>query len=143
MPLSGVTSNVSGVSDIYVTKLRDALAFDPTDYQFQKPLSIKLGNGIPERTAVFASQQSGFYVLSNERNFNDNQNWILTKVNNDGSTAWSLPIVYGGEGLDACGAIRELPDGTIIMIGTMRTGKPDVGEFKMTLMKVSADGKFE
>ena len=141
--LSGITSNVSGVSDIYVAKLRDALSFDPTDYQFQKPLSIKLGNGIPERTAVFASRQSGFYVLSNERNFNDNQNWILTKVSNDGSNAWNLPIVFGGEGLDACGAIQELPDGRIVLIGTMRTGKPDVGEFKMTLVKVSADGKFE
>ena len=144
--LGGITYNSSGVaaaaSDIYVAKLRKTLSFNPTDYQFQKPLSIKLGNGLPEATSVFASRLSGFYVLANEKSFNDNQNWLLTKLNNDGSIAWSLPIIFGGEGLDTCGAVEELPDGRILLLGTMRTGKPDAGETKMTLIKVNQDGKF-
>ena len=72
---------------------------------------------------------------------NANQNWLLTKINIDGSASWSLPIVFGGEGIDTIGAIQELPDGRIVLLGTMTTGKPDVGEFKMTLIKVNQDGK--
>ncbi len=143
--LGGITYNSSGgaaASDVYVARLRKTLAFNPTDLQFQKPLSIKLGNDLPEHTAVYASKLSGFYVLANEKSFNDNQNWLLTKLNNDGSIAWNLPLIFGGEGLDACGAIEELPDGRILLLGTMRTGKPDAGEMKMTLIKLNQDGKF-
>ena len=39
------------------------------------------------------------------------------------------------------GAIQELPDGRLVLLGTMTTGKPDVGELKMTLIKVNQDGK--
>jgi hypothetical protein len=49
--------------------------------------------------------------------------------------------VFGGDGLDTCGAVQELPDGRILLIGTMRTGRPDAGEFKMTLIKVNGEGK--
>ncbi len=141
--LGGITYGQTGASDIYVAKLRKDLSFGPSDAPFSKPLSIKLGTNLSEKTAVFASQQSGFYVLTNENSFNNNQNWLLTKVGNDGSLAWNLPIVFGGEGLDNCGAVQELPDGRIVLIGTMRTGKPDVGEMKMTLIKVNQDGKLE
>ena len=79
--------------------------------------------------------------MANEKSFNDNQNWLLTKVGTDGSVSWNLPVVFGGEGPDTIGAVRELPDGRIVLIGTMRTGKPDVGETKMTLLKVNQDGK--
>ena len=139
--LAGITYNQAGAGSFYVSRLRSSLAFNSSDDQFRKSLSIVLGSNLNERTSVFASQQGGFYVLANEKSFNDNQNWILTKVNNDGSTAWNLPIVFGGEGLDTIGAIQELPDGRLLLIGTMRTGKSDAGEFKLTLIKVNQDGK--
>ncbi len=139
--LGGITTNSTGASDIYVAKLRKSLVYNATDYQFQKPLSINIGINLPSNTSVFAAQQSGFYILVNENSFNANQNWLLTKINIDGSINWSLPIVFGGEGIDAIGAIQELPDGRIVLLGTMTTGKSDVGEFKMTLIKVNQDGK--
>ena len=139
--LGGTTRSATGLTDFYTTKLRKPLSFISTDLQFEKPLSIQLGINLPERTSVFASQSGGFFVLGNENNFNKDQNLILTKINFDGSLAWGTPIVFGGEGLDACGAVQELPDGKILLIGTMRTGRPDVGEFKMTLIKTSRDGK--
>ncbi len=139
--LGGITTNSTGASDIYVAKLRKSLVYNATDYQFQKPLSINIGINLPSHTSVFAAQQSGFYILVNENSFNANQNWLLTKINIDGSINWSLPIVYGGDGKDAIGAIQELPDGRIVLLGTMTTGKPDVGELKMTLIKVNQDGK--
>ena len=139
--LGGITTNSTGMSDIYMARLRKSLVFNATDYQFQKPLSISIGSNLPPKTSVFAAQQSGFYILTNENSFNANENWLLTKINIDGSVNWNLPIVFGGEGIDTIGAIQELPDGRIVLLGTMTTGKPDVGEFKMTLIKVNQDGK--
>lgn len=140
--LAGITYNQSGSGSMYVSRLRSSLVFNASDDQFRKSLSIVLGSSLNERTSVFASQQGGFYVLTNEKSFNDNQNWILTRVNNDGATAWNLPIVFGGEGSDSIGAVQELPDGRLVLIGTMRTGKSDTGELKLTLIKVNQDGKF-
>jgi hypothetical protein len=138
---AGVTYNQAGAASLYVSRLRSALNFDASDDQFRKSLSISLGTTMDERTAVFPSAQSGYYVLANEKSFNDNQNWLLTKIGNDGLTVWNLPIVFGGEGLDTVGGIQELPDGRLVIVGTMRTGKSDTGEFKLTLIKVNQDGK--
>ena len=136
--LGGLTTNATGASDIYAVRLPKI----PTNnYIFQKPLSIKLGSNLPINTSVSPAGTTGFYILANENGFNNNQNWILTKVGLDGSTAWTSPIVFGGEGLDFSGAVQELPGDKIALIGTMRTGKPDVGELKMTLIKVNQDGK--
>jgi len=129
--------------------LKKSLNFNPTpppvyppDELYQKSMSLKLGTSLPERTSVFATRSNSFYVLANEDGFNANQNWVLTKGDiNTGAPIWTLPIVFGGEGLDFCGVVQELPDGKIALMGTMRTGKPDVGELKMTLIKVSQDGK--
>ena len=142
--LGGITFNSSGTADLYVAQVRDSLFQVVADVPYySKPLSINLGTNLPGKVSVFASQTGGFYLLTNENGFNNNQNWLLTKTNNDGTLAWSLPIVFGGEGLDTCGSIQELPDGRLALIGTMRTGKPDVGELKMTFVKVNKDGKFE
>ena len=141
--LGGVSQSSVGPSDFYVVKLRSQLGFIPTDIQFEKTLSVNLGSNLQDRTSVFASRFGGFFILGNENEFNNNQNWVLTKVNINGSLAWSLPIVFGGDGLDECGAVHELPDGRLFLVGTMRTGRPDAGEFKMTLVKVNGAGKFE
>lgn len=140
--LSGITSNQSGTSDLYVAKLRKALTFSNADLQFApKPLSVRLGSNVPSITSSFSSQRSGFFILANENGFNNNQNWVLTKLGNDGTSEWSFPIVFGGEGIDLCGTVQELSDGRLALLGTMRTGRPDAGEFKMTLIKVNSEGK--
>ncbi len=145
--ISGMTYTLTATrqSDVYITKLREPLFPSITTLPpplYQKPLSLKLGSGLPDNTAIFTTKDGGFLLLTNEKSFNDNQNWMLTKVDTFGSPVWSLPIIFGGEGLDSCGSVQELPDGRIVLIGTMRTGKPDAGEFKMTLIKVNQDGKF-
>lgn len=139
--LGGITNNSAGTSDIYVSKVRTPMSFQSTDIQFQKPLSIQIGSNVPEKTSVFPSMPGGFLLLANENAVNGNQNWILTKINIDGSILWTLPIVFGGEGLDTCGSVQELPDGHLVIIGTMQTIKPDAGETKMTLIKVNGEGK--
>lgn len=141
---AGVLQSGSSPSDLYIAEAAFPDPVNGFSLLKEKNLSIFLGSGLSGRTAVTRSAVTGgFLVLSEENGFNGNQNWILTRVNNDGSVAWTQPIVYGGEGLDSCGGIQELPNGRIVIVGTMRTGRPDAGEFKMTLVKVSADGKFE
>ncbi len=151
--LGGLSQNSASSSDIFISEIRTpgslgfkpgpVTAVPPGDIFYEKTLSVNLGNGLPERSSVFPSGQGGFYVLANENGFDSNQNWVLTRVYKDGSLAWSTPIVFGGEGLDNCGSIQELPDGRLVLIGTMRTGRPDAGEFKLTVVKVSGAGKFE
>ncbi|MBS1543711.1 MAG: hypothetical protein JST14_08770 [Bacteroidetes bacterium] len=145
--LGGISTNTTtGAADLNVCKLKKTLTFDPTvDVEFQKPLSIAIssnGSSPDINTSIIASQLGGYYVLGNENGFNNNQNWVLVKLNTNASQAWS-PIVFGGEGLDQCGSVLDLPDGRIGLIGTMTTGKPDVGETKMTLIKVNGDGQLK
>jgi len=141
--LGGLAQSGSGPADLFISEVNIPDALLGFSVVYEKSLSIALGTNPSGVTSVFPSQNGGFFVLGNENGFNSNQNWVLTKVNLDGSLAWSTPIVYGGEGLDECGAVQELPDGRIILIGTMRTGRPDAGEFKLTLIKVNSEGKFE
>ncbi|CAN5344307.1 hypothetical protein BH10BAC4_BH10BAC4_18460 [soil metagenome] len=146
--MGGISYGPAGTSNIYLSKLRKDLTFEVEDIagvrpdvQFEKSISINIGSNVPDHTSVIISKFEGYYVLANEKNVIDNQNWLLTKLGNDGLVAWNLPIVFGGEGTDAIGAIQELPDGRLLLIGTMKTGKPDTGESKMALLKVSKDGK--
>lgn len=106
----------------------------------EKNLSIFVGAPSSGRTAVTRSPVTGGFLILAEDNVNADQNWILTRVNNNGSLAWTQRIVFGGEGLHSGGGIQELPDGRIVILGT---GRPDDGEYKMTLVKVNPEGKFE
>ena len=54
---------------------------------------------------------------------------------------WASPVIFGGQGDDFAGAVRELPDGKIVVFGTMSIGQPN-GEDKMVLIKVNKDGQF-
>jgi len=141
--LSGVSTNNAGACDLYLvdTGIPDILLGWP--FNLDQTLSLNLGSNLTGRTSVMRSSSGDYYLLGEERSFDDNQNWVLTKVKNNGNVAWSSPMVYGGQGLDECGAITELADARLMIIGTMRTGRPDAGEYKMTLIKVNMDGKFE
>lgn len=141
--MAGILDAGTAPQDVYIM---EATVPDPINgfgLVKQKNLSINLGSGLAGATGVTTSINGGYLVLCEENAFNANQNWMLTRLNADGSDAWSMPIVFGGEGHDEIGAVRELPDGGIVIIGTMRTGRSDVGEFKMTLVKVNKDGKFQ
>ncbi len=141
--MAGMLESGTLPQDLYIVEagLPDVSAFPRLK---DKPLSMELGTGLRGATAVATSPvNGGFLILTEENGFNANQNWMLTRLNNSGTLPWTHPIVFGGEGMDEIGAVQELPDGRIVIIGTMRTGRPDVGEFKMTLVKVNKDGKFE
>jgi len=146
--LSGIRTDAAGISSIYIAKLRKNLNFLPgqTDQVFQFPsralsADIDFGQLQDIRTASIASVLSGFLIVSNENSFG-NENFYLTKITNTGADAWASPkgFVFGGDNSDKIGSLAELPDGSILMIGTFSVG--DDNQQKMTLIKVNKSGKF-
>ncbi len=135
--LAGI-SRGSTTSDIFIAKLRRTLSFTAIDFQFQKNIG-DLGLLINNKTSLFASSNTGFFILSNER-LAGVQNFFLTKIGNDGNIIWNDRIVFGGEQDDHIGSVLEFPDGSIGITGTFAIGED--GETKMTFIKVNRDGKF-
>jgi hypothetical protein len=139
--LGGIETDPAGNSSIYVARLRNPPSYDGTDIQIQTALGNALGQIKDERVSVFPSvnSQSGF-ILTNEAS-NQNSNLLLTKFTLDPNPVPIFTVVFGGDGDDFAGAIRELPDGRIVVLGTMAIGGLG-GETKMVLIKVNKDGQF-
>lgn len=138
--LSGISAG--GVTDIFVVKLRRILDFtNPTvrDSQYEKTLSQDLGTITDNHISTYGSMNSGFFILANDKSTGV-QNFKLFKIGNEGNLVWSNPVIFGGEMDDEVGAVLELPDGSIGIIGTFAIGAD--GEKKMTFIKVNREGKF-
>lgn len=133
------TSSISTNADIFIVKLRKALSFGATDFQFQKSLGLPLGAITDLKASAFALSNSGYLILANEKS-TPVQKWFLHKIGIDGSLAWSNAIIFGGEKDSSIGAVLEMPDGTIGIIGTFAIGED--GETKMTFIRVNKEGKF-
>ena len=58
-----------------------------------------------------------------------------------GNTAEPNFVSFGGDGDDTAAAVAELPDGHIMVLGTMQLGNPPA-QFKITLIKLNSNGKF-
>ncbi len=139
--LGGVVTNQGGDDDVYFTRLRSQLSFASSDPNFgPASLGNNLGQLKNERVSVTVSQSSGYFVLANETSTGNN-NFFLIKIGVDGKRAWTSQVIYGGQGDDFIGAVRELPDGKIVVFGTMSIGQQN-GEPKMVLIKVNKDGQF-
>jgi hypothetical protein len=105
------------------------------------PLGLNLGLSSDTRVNLEFSKSYGVFVLTNEAS-SGNNNLLLIKLNpNNGKPAWASPAIYGGQGDDFAGAVHELPDGRIAIVGTMAIGQQN-GETKMALIKVNKDGQF-
>jgi hypothetical protein len=146
--LTGIVTNALGTSSsIYITKLRKSLNFSAgaSSQVFQvdgTSLGNELGTLTDFATHSSSSILSGFFILCNDHS-SGNENFYLTKVTNLGKPAWSSPqgFVFGGLNEDSIGSVSELPNGSILMIGTFSVG--DDRQHKMTLIKVNKDGKFQ
>ena len=140
--LAGTRSDASKNYDIYVNKLRKTLSFNEAiDYQFSTQLSdLGLLDLDKAKVSVFPSSfPEGYLILANDKRSGKN-NFYLTKIDNQGNEAWIDPLIFGGQEEDYIGAVAELQDGKIILLGTMSIG--DEGQKKMALIKVNSEGRF-
>ncbi len=141
-------SKTSNSTDIFITRLGQfpnplrPIPFQTLQgsaFQFKKTLAVNLSEFSTDKVSAFPSATSGFLLLANDKS-SGIQNFYLTKVDNSGSVVWSNPVIFGGEMDDEVGAVLELPDGSIGIIGTFAIGQD--GEKKMTFIKVNKEGKF-
>jgi len=145
--LVGISTSTTYRLKASVTNSSDtAIVFSPAGI-FQDLLLQDLGsdNGRGLAPPPFATAYSSInnynFVLANTYNTQGTSNILLMKIYNDLSTVWEDSIVqFGGDGDDTAAAVAELPDGHIVVLGTMQLGNPPI-QFKIALMKLNSSGK--
>ncbi|MGC1240228.1 MAG: hypothetical protein WA874_01510 [Chryseosolibacter sp.] len=132
----GTAERSVGFSEIFIARLRSPLTSnlqnDATLYT-----TIPLGRtlrGVAAASSVVGNQP-GYLVLGNE--VRSTENIWLSKIDQSGGILWSA--TFGSEAEeDRAAAVMELPDGKIVILGTM--GLAD-NQLKMALIKVNPNGQ--
>lgn len=133
------TSQISiGVSEIFVARLRDTLTFSPPlrDFTFYStfPLTTNI-QGVAATSSL--TGQMGFLLLGKEVRSTGAFNIWLSKIDQSGAVIWSS--TFGSEVEDdTAAAVLELPDGKIVVLGTM--GLAD-NQSKMAFIKLNPAGQ--
>jgi hypothetical protein len=100
--------------------------------------TISLGRnirGVSAASSVVGT--AGFLILGNEIRSTKAYNIWLSKIAQSGSLLWSS--TFGSEtGIDTGAAVRELSDGKIVIVGTVKLTD---NQSKMALFKVNATGQ--
>jgi hypothetical protein len=135
----GTSQTITGVSEIFLARMRATLTFaqpiwnDATLYY-----TLKLGRdirGVSAASSVVGLP--GFIVLGNEVRSTGASNIWVSKVDQTGSVLWSS--TFGSEvEADTGAAVCELPDGKVVILGTM--GIAD-SQSKMALIKLNPNGQ--
>ena len=140
--LCGVAVDGNGNSRPYSVKLRRDLTLINDDDVKGMNYENSIGTGIQQL------RMTGFYNLANNdflvlatRNFSSDrfEDMSLYKLDREIQPVWG-PEVFGGESFDEAGAVLQLPDGKIMVLGTMTVGGLN-GQKKMALMKLNDKGK--
>lgn len=139
--VTGITKG-TGSDDLFICKLRKELVFAPGNnssaglYTKIKPSGSNSLAGIAAVSS--ASSPLGYLVIGNDVQSSGNSNIWLSKIGLDGQVNWSAR--FGSEqGSDTAGSIAELPDGKILILGTVELGD---NQKKLTLMKLNSKGQF-
>lgn len=131
-------SNTGSVS-IYVSKLRSSLNFDPQDELLNEEIPLGLGVQAFEAVSATASENAdgqGFLLLANETLLNGRTNISLSKIDQLGNVLWYVSL-GSEERDDRAAAVAELPDGRILVLGTVAIGD----QTKMALFKLNSKGQ--
>lgn len=141
--LSGVAVDNAGNKRGYFVKVK-------RDIDFMQPPTIN--NGITqtynfsfgsssETLNSFYNPLENDYLILATQNTNSNlaEDLSLFKLDREVQPVWG-PEVFGGESFDEAGAVLQLPDGKIMVLGTMTVGGLN-GQKKMALMKLNPEGK--
>ncbi|MFN8341298.1 MAG: hypothetical protein U0V64_06495 [Cyclobacteriaceae bacterium] len=140
----GPSENAVGDIDFYIEKLTQDLS--PSGLFPGRLMSLSLGkySSMTQLGHAAAAQTSaGEYLVSGNSVSNplNGSDIFLWKVGINGIPTWKSPILFGGAGDDTCGNVVELPDGRIVLVGTMSVGKDN--QTKMVLIKLNSNGLFK
>jgi len=136
----GTTFSSTGSVSIHVSKLRSTLNFDyAQDKLVDKEISLGLGVQAFESVSATASENAGaqgFLLLANETLVNEKLNLSLSKIDQVGNVLWYVSL-GSEERDDRAAAVPELPDGKILVLGTVGIGD----QTKMALFKLNSEGR--
>lgn len=86
-----------------------------------------------ESVAIVQDNLGGFLILGNEQ-VNNASNIFLARTSFNGVLEWNRS--FGGTDNDFAGSLLELPDGAIVMVGTIQLEN----QTKLTLIKTTSQG---
>jgi hypothetical protein len=139
--LCGIATNQSGDSKPYFVKLERILDLEPsTDVQAEF-YGNNLGVNIEANLNGYYNLVNNDFLILTTQNINANlvEDLSLFKLDREIQPVWD-PEVFGGESFDEAGAVLQLPNEKIMVLGTMTVGGLN-GQKKMALMKLNSDGK--
>ncbi|MEQ1587641.1 MAG: hypothetical protein ABL895_17275 [Cyclobacteriaceae bacterium] len=142
--LSGTATTItSNSAQSYSAALSPILSFSSSDILREKnPTNLGLNTNDLLRVKVKGSFDDSFILISSDTRLpNQGFNIAFVRLKSDLLMA-SEPFIFGGEGDDFSGSLAELPDGGILISGTMIVGGGnDKGQRKMVLIKLNPEGK--
>jgi len=123
-------TQVGGRGDLYIVKMNRSLENKSID----KKISVE-GRDLDCVSA--ANAPFGYYILANDFQDATHHDMCLVRISSDGSTEW-VRNFGTSEGDDTAAAVATLPDGRIVVVGTMelKTRK------KLALIVVNQNGNF-
>jgi hypothetical protein len=140
--LSGIKTDATGSSKSFVVKLQNRLFVPGEDNVLNEESPTDVGINIGGQVRMASLTNGGFLLLSNSRvAANDENDISLIKLSNTLLKEWQEPVFFGGVGDDFAGSVMELPDGKIMIIGTMTLGGELKGQTKMVLIKLNSNGR--
>jgi hypothetical protein len=140
--LSGTSTRASGFSQSYVVKVTRSNSLSTTGKLVDvKPTDI--GNDASGKVRIIGRLQNSYLLISNDYTLpNSGSNISLQQLSNEFSKGSNSPLIFNGGGDDFAGSVTELPDGRILIMGTMTVGQGNTqGQRKMVLMKLNPEGK--
>lgn len=142
----GVCSISSLNSDLTLRVIKisgDSLRFNAQDIAAIKEFSLGTGSS---KFAVINNGYglSNYFVASTYYPAGSaTSDIMLMKLDDQNlNESWKQKVFFGGVGDDTAAAVEELPDGKILILGTMQLGNP-ANQYKIALIKVNADGKLQ
>lgn len=143
--LGGTATSSGNTTQAFSAMLSPILKFNANDI-IRETNPTDLGDNLngAQLVKVRPLQTSdSFLLISTDTQIpNQGYNIALTKLKFNLLKEWSQTLIFGGEGDDFAGSVAELPDGRILIIGTMTIGQSSTkGQNKMVLMKLNPNGK--
>ena len=148
-----------GISSSTQDNLKASITLSDTAFSFKKEgvfqdvllhdinqQPINLGKSSNQYATAYSATSHNFILANTYNTTTSKSDILLMKVDNAlvplwGNAATKEPnfVSFGGDGDDTAGAVAELPDGRIMVLGTMQLGNPPA-QFKIVLMKLNANG---
>ena len=134
----GSSQSNLGVSEIFFARMRKPLTFQDIDNDAILYTNIPIGRnvrGVSASSSIIG--ESGYLIVGNEVRGTGALNLWLTKIDQSGQVRWST--TFGSEAEDdMAAAVTELPDGKVVVLGTM--GLAD-NQFKIAFIKLNRSGQ--